>query len=52
MEELRGGSADNPFVIGRPRAQRFMRVMASMVRGRIADDLESAASAEPSRACC
>ncbi|MFV2171640.1 MBL fold metallo-hydrolase [Actinomadura sp. LOL_016] len=52
MEELRGGSADNPFVIGRPRAQRFMRVMASMLRGRIADDLESAAPAEPPRACC
>ncbi|MGP4104510.1 MBL fold metallo-hydrolase [Nonomuraea sp. KM90] len=38
MEELRGGSGGNPFVIGRDRAQRFMRVMEAMLRGHIASD--------------
>ncbi|MGV9381250.1 MBL fold metallo-hydrolase [Nonomuraea sp. NPDC003707] len=43
MEELRGGSsgAANPFVIGAPRAQRFMKVMETMLRGRIASDREA-----------
>ncbi|MEU9984711.1 MBL fold metallo-hydrolase [Streptomyces sp. NPDC050856] len=27
----------NPFVLGRPRAQRFMAVMDAMIRGRLAD---------------
>ncbi|SEH01187.1 metallo-beta-lactamase class B [Nonomuraea solani] len=43
MEELRAGAAKNPFVIGRGRAQRFMDVMAAMLRGRIATDQEAAA---------
>ncbi|MEW9555847.1 MBL fold metallo-hydrolase [Nonomuraea sp. NPDC050783] len=40
VEQLRSGStgAANPFVIGRARAQRFMKVMEIMLRGRIAQD--------------
>ncbi|MFF0311974.1 MBL fold metallo-hydrolase [Streptosporangium sp. NPDC004379] len=43
MERLRAGSAgpENPFVIGRSRAQRFMDVMEEMLRGRIATDRET-----------
>jgi metallo-beta-lactamase class B len=49
MEELRGGSsgAGNPFVIGAPRAQRFMKVMETMLRGRIAADREASAATRP-----
>ncbi|MFI6739289.1 MBL fold metallo-hydrolase [Nonomuraea sp. NPDC050451] len=47
MEELRSGSsgAANPFVIGAPRAQRFMKVMETMLRGRIAADREASTGA-------
>ncbi|MFG1710452.1 MBL fold metallo-hydrolase [Nonomuraea sp. M3C6] len=43
MEELRSGASGsrNPFVIGEPRAQRFMKVMETMLRGRIATDQEA-----------
>ncbi|MFC5829029.1 MBL fold metallo-hydrolase [Nonomuraea insulae] len=42
MEQLRGnGGSANPFIIGRSRAQRFMKVMEIMMRGRIASDLEA-----------
>ncbi|MEV0306269.1 MBL fold metallo-hydrolase [Nonomuraea fuscirosea] len=41
MEELRAGAAANPFVLGRARTQRFMKVMEAMMRGRIATDLEA-----------
>ncbi|RSM98186.1 MBL fold metallo-hydrolase [Nonomuraea sp. WAC 01424] len=45
IEQLRAGTtgAANPFVIGRARAQRFMKVMEVMLRGRIAQDQETAA---------
>ena len=62
MEELRSGStgSTNPFVIGEARTQRFMKVMETMVRGRIASDQEAAtasASGAPTparsgHACC
>ncbi|MGI5165192.1 MBL fold metallo-hydrolase [Spirillospora sp. CA-253888] len=42
MEELRAGAVENPFVIGQARAQRFMKVMEAMLRGRIATDEGSA----------
>lgn len=47
IEELRAGTAGagNPFVIGRSRAQRFMKVMEVMVRGRIVQDQERGTSA-------
>ncbi|TDD40805.1 MBL fold metallo-hydrolase [Nonomuraea terrae] len=38
LEELRRGGAANPFVVGEPRAQRFMQVMEAMLRGRIVTD--------------
>ncbi|MEW1846228.1 MBL fold metallo-hydrolase [Nonomuraea angiospora] len=49
MEELRGRSsgAANPFVVGAPRAQRFMKVMETMLRGRIATDREASAATRP-----
>ncbi|MGW4403700.1 hypothetical protein ACWEJ6_06690 [Nonomuraea sp. NPDC004702] len=44
------GGAPNPFVIGRARTQRFMKVM---MRGRIAQDEEtSAARGRRTLACC
>ncbi|WP_329248867.1 MBL fold metallo-hydrolase [Actinoallomurus sp. NBC_01490] len=62
MEELRSGStgSKNPFVIGEARTQRFMKVMETMVRGRIASDQEAAtasaggtpAPAQSGHACC
>jgi metallo-beta-lactamase class B len=64
MEELRSGSAGprNPFVVGHSGAQRFMKVMETMLRGRIASDQEAntatppaAAAASPvqsTRTCC
>jgi metallo-beta-lactamase class B len=53
LEELRGGSATNPFVIGRGRSQRFMEVMELMIRGRIATDLEAKpAAGGSSGGCC
>jgi metallo-beta-lactamase class B len=64
IEELRAGStgAGNPFVIGRSRTQRFMKVMATMLRGRIVQDQEAnggtssaAGAASPgrlTRVCC
>ena len=49
MEELRGGSTGsaNPFVIGSTRAQRFMKVMETMLRGRIATDQATSTAARP-----
>ncbi|WP_433469494.1 MBL fold metallo-hydrolase [Spirillospora sp. CA-128828] len=47
MEELRSGGPANPFIIGHARAQRFMKVMETMLRGRIATDEEKSASAHP-----
>ncbi|MER6578678.1 MBL fold metallo-hydrolase [Nonomuraea sp. NPDC001023] len=45
IEQLRAGTtgAVNPFVIGRARTQRFMKVMEVMLRGRIAQDEETSA---------
>ncbi|MFG2463004.1 MBL fold metallo-hydrolase [Streptomyces sp. NPDC048523] len=44
LEELRAApdGRDNPFVIGTSGAQRFMKVMENMLRGRIALDREAA----------
>lgn len=64
IEQLRAGStgAANPFVIGRARAQRFMKVMEIMLRGRIAQDQQTgtgrpaaagaAGAGRPAPACC
>jgi metallo-beta-lactamase class B len=62
MEELRSGPTGsmNPFIIGKARTQRFMKVMETMVRGRIASDQEAATasasgaptSARSGHACC
>ncbi|GAA2078993.1 MBL fold metallo-hydrolase [Actinomadura alba] len=62
MEELRSGSAEpgNPFTIGQSRAQRFMNVMETMLRGRIASDQEAHTATPPvaaspvqsTRTCC
>jgi metallo-beta-lactamase class B len=64
MEELRSGSAGpaNPFIIGASRAQRFMKVMETVLRGRIASDQEADTAAPPvavaaspvqsTRTCC
>jgi hypothetical protein len=43
MEELRAASdgPDHPFVLGTFRAQRFMKGMENMLRGRIAQDQEA-----------
>ncbi|MFF4197113.1 hypothetical protein [Nonomuraea sp. NPDC001831] len=45
IEQLRAGTTGvaNPFVIGRARTQRFMKVMEVMLRGRIAQDEETPA---------
>ena len=47
MAELRGSpnTTDNPFVLGTSGAQLFMDVMENMLRGRIAQDQESAGTA-------
>lgn len=47
MAELRGApdTAKNPFVLGASGAQRFMKVMETMLRGRIAQDQEATATA-------
>jgi metallo-beta-lactamase class B len=49
MEELRSGSAGsgNPFIVGQARAQRFMKVMETMLRGRIATDQEAKIATAP-----
>ncbi|MEV0622077.1 MBL fold metallo-hydrolase [Nonomuraea sp. NPDC050404] len=57
IEQLRAGTtgAANPFVIGRARAQRFMKVMEIMLRGRIAQDQETTPRPSPAAAlptCC
>lgn len=52
MEELRAApdGRDNPFVIGTSGAQRFMKVMENMLRGRIAQDQEAATTASTTTA--
>ncbi|MEO3888378.1 MBL fold metallo-hydrolase [Nonomuraea sp. B5E05] len=64
IEELRAGSPSgrNPFVIGRSRTQRFMKIMETMLRGRIVQDREAGTGAPSAggaaspgrspRACC
>jgi metallo-beta-lactamase class B len=44
MEELRSApeGSENPFIVGTDGAQRFMKVMENMLRGRIALDRETA----------
>ncbi|MEZ7132514.1 MBL fold metallo-hydrolase [Nonomuraea sp. AD125B] len=51
IEELRADPTRtaNPFIIGRARAQRFMKVMEVMLRGRIAQDQEAAGGQAPRR---
>ncbi|WP_317454102.1 MBL fold metallo-hydrolase [Streptomyces sp. TRM68416] len=58
IEEVRASpdSRDNPFVVGTSGAQRFMKVMENMLRGRILLDQESTATATataatPAAAC-
>ncbi|NJP98837.1 MBL fold metallo-hydrolase [Nonomuraea sp. FMUSA5-5] len=53
IEQLRAGTTggENPFVIGRARTRRFMEVMETMLRGRIAQDQEPS-PARPAPACC
>ena len=38
IEQLRAGATKNPFIIGPARTQRFMKVMETMLRGRILQD--------------
>jgi metallo-beta-lactamase class B len=47
MEELRGApnGRQNPFVVGTSGAQRFMKIVETMLRGRIAQDQQSATPA-------
>ncbi|MEV0234648.1 MBL fold metallo-hydrolase [Nonomuraea sp. NPDC050786] len=64
MAELRSGSTGNrnPFIIGPSRTQRFMKVMETMMRGRIAADQQpkaatrpaslSTSPVDPARTCC
>lgn len=58
MELLRGAPAGraNPFVVGTAGAQRFMKVIETMLRGRIAADQEAvpgeAVAASAARPCC
>ncbi|MFF0014351.1 MBL fold metallo-hydrolase [Streptomyces sp. NPDC005374] len=44
MEELRSApnGRENPFVVGAPTAQRFMKIVETMLRGRIAEDQQAA----------
>jgi metallo-beta-lactamase class B len=52
MEELRSApdSRENPFVLGTSGAQRFMKIMENMLRGRIAQDQEAATTASTTTA--
>ncbi|MEW2404335.1 hypothetical protein [Streptomyces sp. NPDC046862] len=45
MEQLRKApdTPDNPFVVGTSGAQRFMKIVQTMLRGRIAQDHETTA---------
>jgi len=62
MEQLRSApdGRQNPFVVGTPSAQRFMKVVETMLRGRIAQDQEAAtpaattmaATSTRTTACC
>ncbi|MGW7447508.1 hypothetical protein [Kitasatospora sp. NPDC054795] len=58
-EELRDHpDGPNPFVLGRPRTERFLAVMDAMARGRIADAEATVGRGEPgpqaagAHACC
>ncbi|MFG2730349.1 MBL fold metallo-hydrolase [Streptomyces canus] len=52
MEELRSApdGHENPFIVGTSVAQRFMKVAENMLRGRIAQDQESATTASTTSA--
>ncbi|WP_405561002.1 hypothetical protein OHV08_47765 [Streptomyces canus] len=62
MEELRSApnGRENPFVVGTSTAQRFMKIVETMLRGRIAQDQQAAtttattmaATNAPTAACC
>jgi metallo-beta-lactamase class B len=54
MAQLRAApTGTNPFVIGTTDAQNYMKVMELMLRGRIADDQNSTATALVTRrGCC
>ncbi|WP_405622451.1 MBL fold metallo-hydrolase [Streptomyces sp. NBC_00076] len=47
MEELRGApnGRENPFVVGTSGAQRFMKIVETMLRGRISQDQQAATPA-------
>ncbi len=52
-EQLRAHpEAPNPFVLGRPRTDRFMAVMSAMLRGRIAAAEAAGAPPRPASQCC
>ncbi|GGQ64147.1 MBL fold metallo-hydrolase [Kitasatospora griseola] len=51
-EQLRAHpDGPNPFVLGRPRTERFLAVLDLMLRGRIADAGAAGVRAEPGRWC-
>jgi len=51
-EQLRAHpDGPNPFLLGRPRTERFTAVMDAMLRGRIADTEAAGIRAEPHRCC-
>ncbi|GAB2939797.1 MBL fold metallo-hydrolase [Nonomuraea fastidiosa] len=52
IEQLRAGATKNPFIIGPARTQRFMKVMETMLRGRILQDQQKAASGRSTPTCC
>lgn len=52
IEQLRAGATKNPFIIGPARTQRFMKVMETMLHGRILQDQQKAASGRATPACC
>ncbi|MFF0097101.1 hypothetical protein ACFYSF_45335 [Streptomyces canus] len=51
MEELRSApnGRENPFVVGTSTAQRFMKIVETMLRGRIAQDQQASTSARKGR---
>ncbi|MEO3750973.1 MBL fold metallo-hydrolase [Streptomyces sp. B6B3] len=52
-EQLRNDpTGPNPFVLGRPRTERFLRVMDLMLRGRLADAEAATPAAAPDQTCC
>ncbi|WP_329445589.1 MBL fold metallo-hydrolase [Streptomyces canus] len=53
MEELRSvpNGRENPFVVGTSTTQRFMKIVETMLRGRIAQDQQAVTSARTAGCC-